>query len=99
MHKNPDGTDPNKVNTPDPERERLKNGTSDTGEEDAKENKEKSSSKVDPNAHGRMSSAQFMTGSKMKNWSIGRRYLQANHMVPDEDVERMSDREVQDTLK
>lgn len=99
MHKNPDGTDPNKVNKPDPERERLKNGTSDTGEEDAKENKEDSSSKVDPNAHSRMSSAQFMTGSKMKNWSIGRRYLQANHMVPDEDAERMSDREVQDTLK
>ncbi len=99
MHKNPDGTDPNKVNTPDPERERLKNGTSDTGEEDAKENKEESSSKVDSSAHNRMSSAQFMTGSKMKNWSIGRRYLQANHMVPDEDIERMGDREVQDTLK
>jgi len=100
MHKNPDGTDPNKVNATDPERERLKHGTSDTGDEDAKENKEeKSSSKVDPNAHNRMSSAQFMTGSKMKNWSIGRRYLQANHMVPDEDIERMSDREVQDTLK
>lgn len=106
QHKNPDGSKKEDKNTAKglyngqskEDQERLKHGEKDT-ETSSKEEKAETDEEGNSKNHSRFSSAQFMTGTKMKKWSLGRRYLQANHMVPDEELETMSEREVQSTLK
>ena len=106
QHKNPDGSKKEDKNTAKglyngqskEDQERLKHGEKDT-DTSSKEEKAETDEEGNSKNHGRFSSAQFMTGTKMKKWSLGRRYLQANHMVPDEELETMSEREVQSTLK